>query len=194
MTANPLATRGVADPDLALTILREDWLSSLQRNAATEGGKMVLPSGATIPDQQRKRLEAAERSLTCALSETAGDDEIAVEVYELLAAYPLKAEEAHTSAKLRGKAYMTAFAGMPLWAIRKAKERALREGIGGDPRFAPTPTQMHAAVQEAMRPVRSGAHQMRRVLEAETMPPPICDAERERRRQRVDEMMRGTFR
>lgn len=109
----------------------------------------------------------------------------------MLAPFPLKGDEAKVSAKLRAKGYLTSLAGQPLWAVKKAKEQALRGGLGGDPRFAPTPPQVFAAVQEAMKPARAGLTTVRQLLSAKTAAPEITQDERDKVMRKFAELRSG---
>lgn len=80
------------------------------------------------------------------------NEEIAVEIAKLLAAFPSQ-DASESPMQLRITAYFEAIAGLPLWAIRDVRVRVVQGMISDfDRRFAPTPPQFADAVRKVVAP------------------------------------------
>ena len=99
------------------------------------------------------------------------NEEIAVEIAKLLAAFPSQ-DASESPMQLRMAAYFEALAGLPIWAIRDVRVRTVQGMIAGfDQRFAPTPPQFADAVRKTGSPTNPFRDARR--AEGQTAEPPL---------------------
>lgn len=132
-------------------------------------------------------MEHAARCLRSSLAERPTVEEVAGEVFRLLAPFPLRAGEAEVTLEFRAEAYIEALRDIPLWAITAARSAVMRGEAGIDPKFAPTPPQAAAIARDQMRESRKALHDMDRVVRAKVVPE-IDPGTRARMAQRMDEL------
>lgn len=112
------------------------------------------------------------------LNSSATKPELAVELAKLLTAFPTQAQD-QTSTTLRMEGYFEALAGLPLWAIRQAREKIMRGETSLDTRFAPNPPQFAVVVRSLTMAVERDLGELERIL-ARVEEPELSDGERNR--------------
>ena len=96
---------------------------------------------------------------------SSNDETIAVELARLFAGYPAQKTDG-VSSELRMEAYFEALSGVPAWIVSEVRLATLHDKLGGDPRFAPTPTQFGAPCRDRMRRISEEIAELRRIERA----------------------------
>jgi len=171
----------------ALTVWAAPWLASCSASVNGDTVRPTVPASKALTTDQIQQVKQAAGYLRLSLAERPTLEEVAGEVFRLLAPFPLRNGEAEVTLEFRAEAYIEALKDIPLWAIAQARSKVMRGEAGIDPKFAPTPPQAAEIARDQMRESRKALHDLERVARAEVVPE-IDPATRARMAQRMDEL------
>lgn len=140
------------------------WLIGCVK-ALGEGLRPKIPKAFALTTEQRATVTEMSSRLAQHLAPASPAD-IGAVLALLQCAFPAAAMDAVT-ARAHVRAYALALEGVPAFALDEAARRILRGEAGLKHAFMPTPPQLRDTANEASRPARWHAVQLRRLLDAE---------------------------
>lgn len=160
------------------------WLIGCVK-ALGEGIRPKIPEAFALTAEQRTTVAEMSSRLARHLAPASPAD-IGAVLALLQCAFP-SAPMDPMAAKANVRGYALALEGVPAFALDEAARRILKGEAGLKHAFLPTPPQLRDVANEASRPARWHAVQLRRLLEAEVEPETSPEA-RERVRAMVADL------
>lgn len=91
----------------------------------------------------------------------------------MLAAFPAQAQS-EGPADLRMEGYFVGLTGLPLFAIRAAREKIIAGETNLDSRFAPTPPQFAVLARSMLAPLQRDLSDLHSIADRAEMPEPVA--------------------